>query len=131
AQEPLSCPAAASPPRREQFASTTERRRYIVWQLQRAVIAAGAIGFAACTLFAGARWLDVIQARANAEVQAQEARRSAEAYERITAGFPVTQTSTDNLKVTVVEFTRIAQRSAPPERIFQHVSRVLEEFPQF
>jgi hypothetical protein len=122
---------AAKRPPREQFASSTERRRYIVWQLQRAVIAAGAIGFAACTLFAGAKWLDVIQARANAEAQAQEARRSAEAYERITAGFPVTQTSTDNLKVTVVEFTRIAQRSAPPERIFQHVSRVLEEFPQF
>jgi len=122
--------AAKSPPR-EQFASSTERRRYFVWQLQRAVVAAGAVGFAACVLFAGAKWLDVIQARADAEAQAQEARRSAEAYERITAGFPVTQTSTENLKVTVVEFTRIAQRSAPPERIFQHVSRVLEEFPQF
>jgi hypothetical protein len=122
--------AAKSAPR-EQFASTTERRRYIIWQLQRAVLAAGAIGFAACALFAGAKWLDVLQARGRAETQAQEARRAAEAYERITAGFPVTQTSTDNLKVTVVEFTRIAQRSAPPERIFQHVSRVLEEFPQF
>jgi hypothetical protein len=131
AAEALYLHLAAKHPPREQFASTGERRRYIVWQLQRAVLAAGAIGFAACVLFAGAKWLDVLQARGRAEIQAQEARRSAEAYERITAGFPVTQTSTENLKVAVVEFTRIAQRSAPPERIFTHVSRVLEEFPQF
>jgi len=122
---------AATRPPREQFASSAERRRYIVWRLQRAVVAAGAAGFAACALFAGAKWLDVLDARARAELQAQEARRSAEAYQRITAGFPVTLTSTENLRATVVEFTRIAQRSAPPERVFLHVSRVLEAFPQF
>jgi hypothetical protein len=122
---------AARHPPREQFASSNERRRYIVWQLQRAVAAAGAIGFAACALFAGVKWLDVQQARSRAELQTQEARRAADAYERITAGFPVTQTSSENLKVAVVEFTRIAQHSSAPERIFTHVSRALEEFPQF
>ena len=122
--------AAKNPPR-EQFASSSERHRYIVWKLQRAVVAAGAIGFAACALFAGVKWLDVLQTRSRAELQAQEAQRSAESYARITAAFPVTQTSTENLRVAVVEFTRIAQRSSAPERIFTHVSRVLEEFPQF
>jgi len=122
--------AAKSPPR-EQFASSGDRRRYIVWQLQRAVVAAGAIGFAACALFAGVKWLDVLQARGRAEQQAQEAHRAADAYARITATFPVTHTSTENLKVAVTEFTRIAQRGAAPERIFAHLSHVLEEFPQF
>jgi hypothetical protein len=122
--------AAKNPPR-EQFASSNERRRFIVWRLQRAVVAAGVVGFTACALFSGVKWLDVAQAGARAEVQTQEARRAAESYERITATFPVTQTSTENLKAAVVEFTRIAQHSSAPERIFTHVSRALEEFPQF
>jgi len=42
----------------------------------------------------------------------------------------VTQTSTENLKVAVVEFRRIAERSVSPEQAFVHVSRVLEQFPQ-
>jgi hypothetical protein len=42
----------------------------------------------------------------------------------------VTQTSTENLKVAVVEFRRIAQRSSTPEIAFMHVSRILEQFPQ-
>ena len=42
---------AASKPPREQFASRQERRRYDLWRLQRAFIAAGALGFAArCNL---------------------------------------------------------------------------------
>ncbi len=31
----------------------------------------------------------------------------------------------------MVEFRRIAERSADPERAFLHVSRVLEQYPQF
>jgi hypothetical protein len=61
----------------------------------------------------------------------REARAAAQQYERITATFPVTDTSTENLKVAVVEFRRIAERSASPERAFMHVSRILEQYPQF
>jgi hypothetical protein len=42
----------------------------------------------------------------------------------------VTQTSSENLKVAVVEFRRLAERSASPEQAFLHVSRVLQQFPQ-
>jgi hypothetical protein len=131
AGEALYLHLAAQNPPREQFAAKSERRRYLIWQLQRALVGAGAIGFAACVLFAGARWLDVAQARTRAAQQADEARRSAESYARITAGFPATHTSSENLKATVTEFTRIAQRSAAPEPVFNHVSQVLERFPQF
>jgi hypothetical protein len=61
----------------------------------------------------------------------REARAAADQYARITAAFPVTQTSTDNLKATVVEFQRIAQRSSLPETALSHISGVLEKFPQF
>jgi hypothetical protein len=121
--------AVRTPPR-EQFASSEDRRPYLVWRLQRGLAAAGALGFAACALYAGAQWLDTSQVRERAALQQQGARLAAQHYERITAGFPVTQTSTENLKVTVVEFRRIAERSPLPEQAFMHVSRVLGQFPQ-
>lgn len=122
---------AAKKPPREQFASRDERRSYVVWQLQRGIVAAGALGFAACALFAGAEGLDMLAARGQANVQAREAQRAAEQYRRITSTFPVTETSTENLRATVVEFTRIAAQTASPESAFLHVSRVLGQFPQF
>ncbi|MGH8726222.1 MAG: hypothetical protein ACREU1_15310, partial [Burkholderiales bacterium] len=121
---------AARKPPREQFASSTERRRYTVWQLQRAVVAAGALGLAACVLFAGSRWFEGYDLRSRAAEQSRAARLAAEQYQRITATFPVTETTTENLRVAVLEFRRIAERSASPERAFVHVSRVLEQFPQ-
>jgi hypothetical protein len=115
---------------REQFASRADRRRYFVWQLQRGVVAAGVLGFAACALVAGSRWLEVMDIRGRASLQSSQSQAAAEQYRRITAGFPVTQTSTENLKATVVEFRRIAERNAAPERAFVQVSRVLQEFPR-
>jgi hypothetical protein len=69
--------------------------------------------------------------RAQAAEHTRQAERAADQYKRITATFPVTQTTTENLKATVVEFTRIAAQTASPERALGHVSRVLERFPQF
>jgi hypothetical protein len=101
-----------------------------VWQLQRAVVAAGALGFAACLLYAGTRWYEAQDLRSRAAEQAREARAAADRYQRITAAFPVTETTTENLRAAVLEFRRIADASALPETAFVHVSRVLEQFPQ-
>jgi hypothetical protein len=128
--ESLYLQLAARKPPREQFATRDDRRRFFVWQLQRAVLAAGALGFAACALLAGARALESSELRSRAADQAREARSAAERYARITAAFPVTETTTENLRVAVVEFRAIAERSALPETAFVHVSRVLEQFPQ-
>jgi hypothetical protein len=121
---------AARKPPREQFATRDDRRRYFVWQLQRAVMAVGAIGFAACVLYAGGRWVESYDLRVRAAEHAVEARAAAERYARITATFPVTETTTENLRVAVLEFRRIAEASAQPETAMVHVSRVLEQFPQ-
>jgi hypothetical protein len=83
-----------------------------------------------CALIAGSRWLDAHNLRDRAESQLRQSSLAADQYERITATFPVTQTSTENLKVAVVEFRRIAERSASPEQAFLHVSHVLQDFPQ-
>ncbi len=121
---------AARKPPREQFASSADRRNYSIWQLQRGIVATGAAVFAVCALFSGNRWLEAMNARERAESQTREARAATQQYERITATFPVTQTTTENLRVTVVEFRRIAERSASPDAAFVHAARVLDRFPQ-
>jgi hypothetical protein len=121
---------AARKPPREQFASRGDRRRYFVWRLQRGMVAAGTLAFAACVLIAGDRWLDAMRMQDAASAQRAHARDAASQYARITAAFPVTETTTENLKATVVEFRRIAEHSASPERALFHMSRVLDEFPQ-
>jgi len=117
-------------PPREQFASSDDRRGFLVWRLQRALVAVGALAFAACAVYAGGLWLQSNDLRSRAAAQSAAARSAAEQYERITATFPVTQTTTENLKTTVVEFTKIAERSSTPEIAFAHVARVLEKFPE-
>jgi hypothetical protein len=113
-----------------QFARSEDRRTYLLWQLQRGIVFAGAAGFAACAIYSGAKWLDVMTLREQVDQQVQQARTATREYERITSAFPVTQTSTDNLKVTVGEFQKIAARTASPEPAFVHLSKALEQFPQ-
>ena len=115
---------------REQFASRDDRRRYFVWRLQRGIVAAGALALTVCALVAGARWLEAMSLRNDAASQLTRARDAARQYESITAAFPVTETTTDNLKTTVVEFMRIAQHTATPDRALAHVANVLNRFPQ-
>ena len=115
----------------EQFASREDRRRYYIWQLQRGILAAGVSVFAICALVGGYRWLQVLGVRSDATEQTVQANAAAAQYARITSTFPVTDTTTENLKATVVEFRRIAERTANPDQAFRHVSRVLERNPQF
>ncbi len=121
--------AVRNPPK-EQFARQEDRRSFFLWRLQRAIKYAGATGFAACALYAGVHLFDIFGLRADIEAQRREAREVTQQYERITASFPVTQTTTDNLKATVLEFTRIAAQSASPEAALVYLSQVVDKFPQ-
>ena len=130
AAEALYVHLTAKKPPAEQFASREERRRFFVWKLQRGIVAAGALGFAAGALYGASQWLEAMDLREQAAAQRRQALAAAQSYERITATFPVTQTSTENVKVTVVEFLKIARASPAPEPALVHVSQVLERFPQ-
>ena len=115
---------------KEQFARSEDRRGYLFWQLQRGVVAAGAVGLAGCLAFAGFKWFDVMSVRDQTDLQVREAMTAEKEYQRITSTFPVTQTTTENLKATVNEFRAIAARSAAPGPSFAHLSKALEQFPQ-
>jgi hypothetical protein len=121
---------AVRSPAKEQFARLEDRRPFFLWRLQRGIAIAGVAGFAACALYAGVLWLDLLGLNDQIATQQREAREATQQYERITASFPVTQTTTDNLKATVVEFTRLAQQSATPEPALVYLSQVVEKFPQ-
>src|SRR6185295_19162502 len=100
------------------------------WQLQRAILVTGGAGFAACALVAAVQWFYLFGVKEQVAIQQRGARAASEQYQQITASFPVTQTTTDNLKATVVEFTKIATQSASPEPALVYLSQVLEKFPQ-
>ncbi len=114
----------------DQFARREDRRSYQLWRLRRAIVTAGAVGFAACAVYAGVQWIDLFSLKEQISLQRREVREATQQYERITASFPVTQTTTDNLKATVLEFNRIALRSASPEPALIYLSQVMDKFPQ-
>jgi hypothetical protein len=128
--EQLYLHAAATHPPKEQFARVEDRRSFRIWQLQRGVLAAGLLGFAACATATGLRWLDILSLRDQIAQEQLDARTAQREYERITSQFPVTRTTSDNLKATVNEFRSLAVRTAFPEPAFEYVSRVLDQFPQ-
>ncbi len=117
-------------PPREQFARREERRGYFLWQVQRGLVAAGALALAACGVYAGVAWIDIAGMRSDVAQVRADSRADQDQYQRITAKFPVTQTTTENMRATVVEFTKIAQRSGSPEQTLRYVSRVLNSHPQ-
>jgi hypothetical protein len=130
AGEQLFMHLAVKHPPKEQFARLEDRRSYVLWKLQRGIVAAGAAGFGACALVAAVGAFDLYGLREQISAQAGAARLAAQNYQRITASFPVTQTTTDNLKATVVEFTKIASQSPTPEPALAYLSRVVDKFPQ-
>jgi hypothetical protein len=117
-------------PPREQFARREDRRSFYLWQLQRGLVAAGALGLAACTLYAGVLWMDVYGMRSEAAAMRAETQQVTQQYQRITSAFPVRYTTTDNLRATVNEFRSIARRSLVPRDALAYVSKVMDDFPQ-
>jgi len=121
--------AVKNPPK-DQFARVEDRRSFFICRLQRWIVNGGAVALGLCVLFAAAQWIDLFNLKNQISTQQNDARADSQQYERITASFPVTQTTTDNLKATVVEFTKIAAQSASPEPAMVYLSQVVERFPQ-
>jgi hypothetical protein len=117
-------------PPREQFARREDRRSFYLWQLQRGLVAAGALGLAACALYAGVFWMDVFGMRSEAAAMRADTQQVTQQYQRITSAFPVRHTTTDNLRATVNEFRNIARRSLMPRDALAYVSKVMDDFPQ-
>jgi len=114
----------------EQFAQEQHRHHYRVWQINRGLVAAGAAVLAAGLLYAGVRLLEVYSLRG--QIQSDQARfqtLSAE-YARVTATFPPTPTSTENLKTTIKQYRLLQAQTAAPAYLYAEISKALAGFPQ-
>lgn len=130
AAELLYLQLVARQPPRDQFARGEERHSYLLWSLQRSIVAAGALGFAACAAYAGTQWLDALTVREQVDALRLETGQARKQFQRVSARFPMTPTTTENLKATALEFRGIAARGASPEGALAHVSRALDQVPQ-
>jgi len=122
--------AAASATPKQQFAQDQHRHHYQLWQIGKVLYAAGAAVLGAGLLFAGVELFDVYNLRQRiGSDQTQFDAISAE-YARVTATFPPTPTSTENLKTTIKQFRTLQSQTASPAYLFAEISKTLAGFAQ-
>ena len=121
---------AATDTPKEQFAQEPQRHHYRLWQLSNGLYAAGMAMLAAALLYTGVEFFTVYNLRE--QIRADQSRfdaLSAE-YARVTATFPQTPTSTENLKTTIKQYEMLEAQTASPAYLLLETSKVLAAFPQ-
>jgi hypothetical protein len=88
-----------------------------------AVLAAG-------LLFAGVQLFDAYNLRQRIQADQTQFNALSAEYARVTATFPPTPTSTENLKTTIKQYRTLEQETASPAFLFAEISRALAGFPQ-
>ena len=124
----LQAVTAAAPA--EQFAQEQHRHHYRVWQIGRGLVTAGAAVLAAGLLFAGVRLLNAYTLRGQIQVNQSQFQALSAEYARVTAKFPATPTSTENLKSTIKLYRMLQAETATPAYLFEEISKALAGFPQ-
>ena len=122
--------ATASGTPAQQFAQAQHRRPYRLWQLANALYVAGLAMLVSGLLYAGAQFYAAYSL--NLQVRADQTRfdaLSAE-YARVTATFPQTPTSTENLKTTIKQYQILQAQTASPAYLLPEISKVLAAYPQ-
>ena len=122
--------AAATATPAQQFAQDEYRHHYQLWQLGKGLYAAGAAVLGAGLLYAGVQLLDVYTL--HQKIQSDKARFDAVSaeYARVTATFPPTPTSTENLKTTIMQYRTLQSETAFPAYLFEEISKALAGFAQ-
>jgi len=122
--------AAATRTPAQQFAQAQHRHYFRLWQLSNGLYAAGVAVLASALLYAGAQYLTAYGLRQQVQAdQAQFDALSAE-YARVTATFPKTATTTENLKTTIRQYQILQAQTAFPAYLLLEISKVLAAFPQ-
>lgn len=122
--------AAATAAPAEQFAQDLQRHHYQLWQLGNGLYAAGMAVLVAGLLYAGVQLFDVHNLRQ--QIQSDKTRFDATSaeYARVTATFPPTPTSTENLKTTIRQYQTLEKQTASPAYLFAEISKTLAGFAQ-
>lgn len=121
---------AANDAPKEQFAQEPTRHHYRLWQIRGGLYTAGTAVFVLSLLFAGMQLVDIYNLRQLTQADRAQFNAINAAYTRVTATFPATPTSTENLKTTMKQFRVLQAQSAYPNYLFAEISKALEGFPQ-
>ena len=124
----LQAAAKDTPP--EQFAQEPQRHHFRLWQIANGLYAGGLALLAAGMLYTGAEFLRAYSLRG--EIQTDQSRFDALSgeYARVTATFPKTATTTENLKATIKQYQVLQAQTATPAYLLHEISKVLAAFPQ-
>jgi len=122
--------AAATAAPAEQFGQAQQRHHYRLWQISNGLYAAGIAVFVSGLLYAGVQLFEVYNLRQ--QIQSDQSRFDAISaeYARVTATFPPTPTSTENLKTTIRQYRILEKQTASPAYLFAEISKALAGFPQ-
>jgi len=122
--------SAATAAPKEQFAQAQHRHQYFLWQIGRAMYAAGAAALCLGLASAGVDLIAAYGLRGNIQADQSRFQTLSAEYARITATFPALPTSTENLKATITQFKAIEGQTATPAFLFAEISNALADFPQ-
>jgi hypothetical protein len=128
--EALFLHSAANDTPKEQFAQEPARHNYRLWQIRGGLYAAGTAIFVMSLLFAGMQLVDIYNLRQLTQVDHVRFNAINAEYTRVTATFPATPTSTENLKATMKQYRSLQAQSAYPDYLFAEISKALAGFPQ-
>ncbi|WIM06977.1 MAG: hypothetical protein OHM77_06840 [Candidatus Nitricoxidivorans perseverans] len=115
---------------RQQFAPSSARRFYHLWQLRFALQSAGLVTLAACLLFAGKQVYEadaLRQASAEENIQAAGERQR---YDAILQTLPRIPLSTENLRALTSRYEELLKRGVGLEPATAHLSHALQDAPK-
>ena len=122
--------AAATATPAEQFAQDQHRHHYQLWRIGKGLYAAGMAVLAAGLVYAGVQLFDVYNLRQRIQADQTQFNVISAEYARVTATFPPTPTSTENLKTTIKQYRTLQSQTTSPAYLFGEISKTLAGFPQ-
>jgi hypothetical protein len=127
--EILFCHLLAKSTPAEQFARSTERRFYRLWQMRFALQAASIVILTSGLLFAAKLGLDILGLRNAAEQMSQQTRLDQQRYDAALQALPKIPLSTSDLKALVNRYDGVLKRAQGPAPLLTQLSQSLDVFP--
>jgi hypothetical protein len=122
--------AAATAAPAQQFAQDQQRHHYQLWQIGKGLYGAGMAVLVSGLLFALVQLFDVYNLRQHIRSDQTQLDAISAEYARVTATFPPTPTSTENLKTTIKQYRTLEKQTASPAYLFAEISKALAGFAQ-
>ncbi len=122
--------AAATATPAQQFGQEQHRHHYQLWQIGKGLQGAGMAVFVSGLLYAGVQLFDVYNLHQRIQTDQAQFNAISTEYARVTATFPPTPTSTENLKATIAKYRTLQSQTASPAYLFGEISKTLGSFPQ-